>query len=181
MATKTKPWTLTELERLPNDGNRYELARGALFVTPAPSVPHELIAARLHNQLAPYVAKHDLGYVLRPRTVMMFDGSQVEPDLMVSQPHPEHDNPRWETAPTPSLIVEISSRTTERRDRNEKRALYLDAGVPEYWIVDRTARTFTVIKPATADEIVRDTMRWDPIGAPAALRFEVADVFGRKR
>jgi len=37
MATETKQWTLAEFHRLPDDGNRYELVRGTLFVTPAPA------------------------------------------------------------------------------------------------------------------------------------------------
>ncbi|MEO7359410.1 MAG: Uma2 family endonuclease, partial [Gemmatimonadaceae bacterium] len=68
MATETKQWTLAELRSLPDDGNRYELVRGALFVTPAPSNPHERIAARLTRILDPYAAKHGLGDVYRPRS-----------------------------------------------------------------------------------------------------------------
>lgn len=180
MATEIKPWTLEELHRLPDDGNRYELVRGVLFVTPAPADPHEVIAARLHRLLGQYVDNHNLGYIFRPRSVMMFEGSQVEPDLMVRQPHPDEDNPRWETAPTPSLIIEVSSGFTWRRDRNEKRAFYLDAGVPEYWIVDRNDRTIIVVKPNGADEVVRETMCWHPSGVSDAFCFELTEVFGPK-
>ncbi len=41
MAHKTAGWTVEDLERLPDDGNKYEVVRGELFVTPAPSVVHE--------------------------------------------------------------------------------------------------------------------------------------------
>src|SRR3982751_4020232 len=88
VALKVRQWTLAELHRLPDDGNRYELVRGDLFVTPAPGNPHEAIAARLTRIIDPYAAKHGLGDVYRPRAVMMFAGSQVEPDLMVRLPHP---------------------------------------------------------------------------------------------
>ncbi len=181
MATETKQWTLTELHRLPDDGNRYELVRGELFVTPAPSDPHEEIAAKLARLIDPYAAKHGLGYVYRPRAVMMFDGSQAEPDLMVRRPHPDEDHPTWETAPIPSLVAEIASRTTRRRDRNEKRALYMDAGVPEYWIVDAADRTITIVKPERVDEVVRDRTCWHPHGASAPLCFAVNEVFGKPR
>ena len=50
MATATKRWTLEELHSLPDDGNKYELVRGELFVTPPPTVDHETILARLPNQ-----------------------------------------------------------------------------------------------------------------------------------
>ena len=49
--TKTKVWTLEELHSLPDDGNKYELVHGELFVTPPPTVDHEEIAARLDRVL----------------------------------------------------------------------------------------------------------------------------------
>ena len=60
MATATKRWTLEELHSLPDDGNKYELVRGELFVTPPPTDGHETIAARLTEILAPYVREHRL-------------------------------------------------------------------------------------------------------------------------
>jgi Uma2 family endonuclease len=181
MAAATMQWTLAELHRLPDDDNTYELVRGALFVTPSPTDPHEAIAARLTRIIDPYAAKHALGDVYRPRAIMLFEGSQVEPDLMVRQPHPNEESPTWETAPTPSLVVEISSRTTWRRDRNEKRELYCAAGVAEYWIVDRIERTITVVKAASADEVVREHMCWHPSGASEPLCFDLSEVFEIKR
>lgn len=34
---ETKVWTLEELHSLPEDGNKYELLHGELFVTPPPT------------------------------------------------------------------------------------------------------------------------------------------------
>jgi len=181
MATETKHWTLAELDRLPNDGNKYELVRGELFVTPAPSPLHETIGARLSALLTPYVIKERLGYVYHPRAVVMFDGSQAEPDMMVRQPDAEEDHPTWETAPTPLLVLEIASRTTRRRDRNEKRTFYREASVPEYWIVDGADRTITIVKPMSADEVIRDTMCWHPMGASEPLCFDMSEVFGKPK
>ncbi len=76
MATATKRWTLEELHRLPDDGNKYELVRGDLFVTPPPTDAHETILARLTRLLDPYVAAHGLGFVYRPRAVLRFEGSE---------------------------------------------------------------------------------------------------------
>ena len=52
----TKVWTLEELDALPEDGNKYELVRGELFVTPPPTYDHETILARLTRLIEPYVA-----------------------------------------------------------------------------------------------------------------------------
>ena len=64
MATKTKVWTLEEVHSLPDDGNKYELVRGELFVTPPPpGGTHETILARLSRILDPYVESQKLGLV----------------------------------------------------------------------------------------------------------------------
>ncbi|MGQ0537659.1 MAG: Uma2 family endonuclease, partial [Gemmatimonadaceae bacterium] len=108
MATATKRWTLEELHSLPDDGNKYELINGELLVTPPPTDEHETIIARLSRILDPYVAKHGLGLVYRPRSVVRTEGSEVEPDLMVRQPQ-GHRKAKWESAPIPSLVVEVLS------------------------------------------------------------------------
>jgi Uma2 family endonuclease len=61
VATVVKKWTLEEVHRLPDDGNKYELVRGELFVTPPPGERHETILAQLTAILVPYVHEHGLG------------------------------------------------------------------------------------------------------------------------
>lgn len=60
MALSTSAWTLAELDRLPDDGNKYELVDGELFVTPAPSPAHEQLASVLHAILGSCVRAHRL-------------------------------------------------------------------------------------------------------------------------
>src|SRR6266849_8248096 len=144
MATKTRRWTLADLEHMPDDGNSYELVRGELFVTPAPRNAHQEIVAALTAIIAPNVWKHSVGQIHHPRAVVIIDGSQVEPDLMV-RPSVSPPLPSWEDMPLPLLIVEVLSDTTRRRDLVDKREFYADIGIAEYWIVDGDARTFTVV------------------------------------
>jgi hypothetical protein len=40
MATETATWTVAQRDRLPDDGNTYEVVGGELFVTPSPSIRH---------------------------------------------------------------------------------------------------------------------------------------------
>ena len=70
MAAAIKHWTLEELHRLPDDGNKYELVRGELFVTPPPSDDHETIIAKLARRLEPFVEAQHLGFVYHPRAVV---------------------------------------------------------------------------------------------------------------
>jgi len=55
MALTTRGWTLAELGRLPDDGNKYELVGGELFVTPTSYPAHEQLVAVLLAILVPYV------------------------------------------------------------------------------------------------------------------------------
>jgi Uma2 family endonuclease len=177
MATQTKHWTLEEVHSLPDDGNKYEVVRGELFVTPPPSNDHETITARLTRILDPFVAANALGMVYHARAVMRFEGSEVEPDLMVRQPHPRGRKGSWDDAPTPILIVEVLSPSTRRRDHEQKRQLYLDAGVPEYWMVDPDAERIRVVRVGKADELVKQQLAWSPAGATEPLRIEVPQLF----
>jgi Uma2 family endonuclease len=172
MSMPAKAWTLEELHRLPDDGNKYELIRGELFVTPPPSVDHEEVLARLHAMLAGYVEKHGVGRVYRPRAVIRFDGSEAEPDLMVRPVSPDVHGNAWEKLPAPLLVVEVLSPTTRRRDLINKRAYYLDAGAAEYWVVDTEQREIRVIRRGEQDVIARDSIVWRAAPAePLVLDF----------
>ena len=49
-------WTVDMLDALPEDGNRYEIIDGELFVTPSPSPRHQEAIAELHALLRPYLS-----------------------------------------------------------------------------------------------------------------------------
>jgi Uma2 family endonuclease len=168
-------WTLEELHRLPDDGNKYELVRGELFVTPAPSAAHERLAVVLTEILTDYARRENLGRVFHPRAVVRFQGSEVEPDIMVRE---------WTTAPVdwaeqpvPILVVEILSDITRRRDLGSKKDFYHDVGVPTYWIVDGDTRTIRTIQPPHEDVVRTDTLVWHPAGTAEPLTLDIPSVF----
>jgi Uma2 family endonuclease len=176
MASGVRAWTLEELNRLPDDGNKYELVFGELFVTPPPNEEHETIAARLTRQLDPFVARHALGAVYHPRAVVRYAGSQVEPDLMVRAERIRRTG-SWNDAPVPLLVVEIVSPYTQRRDHEQKRRFYLEAGVEEYWIVDARLRAVIVARSGSSNVTVTDTLTWRPEGAMEPLEISLAELF----
>lgn len=180
VAVQVKRWTLRELHRLPDDGNKYELIDGELFVTPPPTDDHETIAARLTRILDPYVAAQRLGFVYRPRSVLRYRGSEAEPDLMVRLPHPRPTgrDRDWDRAPVPILVVEIASPYTRRRDREQKRALYQRAGVEEYWMVDAEERSVTVARAGHEDLVATTRLTWRPSSADVPLTFDLGEIWG---
>jgi Uma2 family endonuclease len=173
-----KHWTLEEVHALPEDGNKYELVYGELWVTPGPTEQHNDIVARLTAILVPYVLAQGLGLVYHPRAVFRVGREvEVEPDEMVRRPHPDPDG-SWETAPLPILMIEVVSPSSRRRDYGEKRTLYMDRQIPEYWIVDGDRRAITVVRPGRDPEIVTDRLTWAPAGAGEPLTFDLTRVFG---
>ncbi|HEX9563369.1 MAG TPA: Uma2 family endonuclease [Gemmatimonadaceae bacterium] len=170
-------WTLDDLDRLPDDGNRYELLHGELFVTPPPEPDHETAIARLNRILVPFVERHRLGLVFCGHPVMRTSESHVQPDLAVRQPPASKS--KWESAPVPILVVEALSPSTMRRDRGPKREFYVEkVRVPDYWIVDVDDRSITVVRPGGADLVVRDSFEWSPPAVGATLEVNLDDVFG---
>jgi Uma2 family endonuclease len=176
MAQQTMRWTRADLQRLPDDGNKYEVVRGELFVTPAPSAGHQEIISVIAQHITPYVQAQTLGRVHQARSVVVIEGSEVEPDLYVRPPVPVPP-PSWEDAPRPILVVEVLSNATRRRDQIKKRSLYMDARILEYWIVDRNDRSIRVVRPDQDDMLVRDTLRWHPTGAADPFELDVAGIF----
>ena len=169
----TEPWTIEQLDRLPEDSNRYEVLGGELLVTPPPSEAHETVVARLTALLVPFVLVNALGLVYHPRSVVQVDGERTEPDLMV---RPESLHTGWANAPIPILVVEVLSPGTRARDLGKKRDFYMKAGVAEYWIVDREEKF--VIQVRRGSEVrISKILTWSPPGTQATLDIDVAKVF----
>lgn len=175
---QTIPWTRKDLDRLPDDGNRYELLNGELLVSPAPSPPHQHIVAWLNEVLTPFVLTHRVGIVHQAPSVMVRgDSSQVEPDLMV---FPKVAFDTWDDAPVPLLVIEVLSRSTPRRDLIQKRDFYLEKGVRDCWVVDRYSRSVTHIT-RDSTETVATVLTWAPEGIAATLEIDVAAMFAELR
>ena len=72
---------------------------------------------------------------------------------------------------------EVLSPSTRNRDRKEKRTLYADARIVEYWIVDPERKTVTVIARNEMERTVRDTLVWYPSGAVEPLEISLSEIF----
>lgn len=176
MAQTTGAWTLAELDRLPDDGNRYELVDGELFVTPAPSPAHEFLAHILQGILQPYVSAQGVGLAFLANSALRTAESELIPDLMVRK-FPIPPPLKWIEVPIPLLAVEVLSQTTRQRDHENKRRFYLANGIAEYWIVDGRERTIRVIKPDLDDVLAKSHLSWHPKGAAIALEIDVVEYF----
>ena len=177
---RPRRWTISDLERLPDDGNRYEIIDGALFVTPAPSLMHQRAAGELYSALRAYVEEHRLGEVFfAPADLEFASDTMVEPDLMVL---PVGDGPlprRRRAADGVLLAIEILSPGSAHADRQAKRRLYQRERIPEYWVVDLDSRLVERWRPDDErPEILIQELTWRPHGGNAAFELPLAPFFG---
>lgn len=122
---------------LPNDGKRYEVIEGELFVTPPPIPRHQRAVTRLTTELASFVKNHRLGEVfVSPIDVVFSEYDVVEPDVVfISRARASIVKEKFISG-APDLVVEVISETTAKVDRAAKLKLYARFGVQEYWIID---------------------------------------------
>jgi Uma2 family endonuclease len=129
-----------DLERWPDDGRRYELYDGEVYVIPSPLLIHQMVAARLYDVLRDYVRTHGGIVLFAPLDIVLTEYDVVQPDLLLFTREREHLLAlRKVTQVSPDLAIEILSPSTARNDRGRKRHLLARHGVREYWLVDPDA------------------------------------------
>jgi len=144
LATSTK-LTYEDYLELPDDGNRYEIIDGELFLNPAPVPRHQRIVGSLFFALHRHFLDEGGGEVLlAPTDVLLGTGNVVQPDLVVVAAANAAIVKEKNISGAPDLTIEVLSEGTRRRDEIAKRKLYEQAGVSEYWIVDPELETVKI-------------------------------------
>ena len=181
MATRSAThddWTVAQLHALPDDGNRYEIIDGALYVTPAPRYVHQWALQVLSEHLLPFARANALDVMCLAADIQYSDRTLVQPDLFVFPRVPGKRITEWADVQPLRLVVEALSPSTRRRDRTVKRKLYLSEGIPEYWMLNIEARTIERWRLESAEaEIVSTTLDWHPVPSRAPLRIDVVEFF----
>jgi Uma2 family endonuclease len=181
MATNpVRRWTYREFAQLPDDGNRYEVIAGELYVTPAPGSIHQKIVTNLIKLLGPFVENHGLGELVLGIDVLFAEGDYLEPDLVFVRHDREEIIQKRGSEGSPDLVIEVLSDSTAARDRGLKRERYALYGVPEYWVLDPDARQIEVYRlreDQRLSQVVRDRLAWQPVAGGPVLEIDVEYVF----
>ena len=129
------------------DDKRYELLDGELVMPPAPGELHQSVSGMLGWKLVQFAVENRLGRVYHaPFDVVLSDMDVVQPDLIfVSNERADIITPA-NIQGAPDLVVEILSPSTAARDKTFKRSLYARHGITEYWMVDLTTKTITILR-----------------------------------
>lgn len=162
MTTSPLRWTSADLEALPDDGKRYEIVDGELYVSKQPHWHHQFTCGRLFRFLDEWNEQTALGVVNAAPGLIFADDDDVAPDVVwISKA-------RLATAlgadgklhAAPELVIEVLSPggANERRDREAKRKLYSRRGVHEYWIVDWQRREVEIYRREQAALVLMGTL-----------------------
>ncbi|MDQ3548042.1 MAG: Uma2 family endonuclease [Chloroflexota bacterium] len=178
-------WCYDKWEHLPNDGNRYEVIDGVLYMSTAPSFWHQRTIMRLDRNVGlPLETQNVAIAVSAPIGLIMPGADPVQPDFMLIRSErrdiiAEDGRIRG----VPDLISEVLSPNNPELDTVIKRAAYARAGVPEYWMLRPVTRDVRICwRPdqssgdyaeerfvPSGSELVSPTL---PIRVPVAMLFE---------
>ena len=154
MSTTTR-WTSADLESLPDDGTRYEIIDGELYMSKAAHVFHADVCARVCFELELWNRKEKSGKVLPGPGLIFAEDNDVIPDAIWIS-HEQFaialgDDGHLHSAP--ELVIEVLSpgATNEKRDREAKLNLYSRRGVSEYWILSWQKRQIEVYRRVEAE------------------------------
>ena len=134
-ATVAELLTAAELLALPDDGNRYELARGELVTVPPPSFRHGVVAGNLGFFISGFVRARNLPYVngaeasayieQNPDTVRAADYA-LYPRRRIPSPLPDQG---YIPGLIPELVVEVIAPGYGAARAAGRARMWLDAGV----------------------------------------------------
>lgn len=147
-ATQSAPaqgkWTYDDYALLPDDGIRYEVIRGELYMSAAPRPLHQRVITRLAFFLEGFLEESALGTAyVAPIDVILPGklGDPVQPDILFVRQERMAIVGETRIEGAPDLVIEVLSPSNPAHDRSLKYELYAEAGVPEYWIIDPHGQT----------------------------------------
>jgi len=176
MPISVPTYTVDDLDRFPDDGNRYELLDGVLLVTPSPGMPHQVATLRLAALLTNLLRPWPEILVTSPGVIIHWPKTQLEPDILVFRS--PKGSLRWDAVVDHFLAVETLSPSTGVYDREFKRPAYLELGVHEVWRVDGDDQAILVSRPGEApDRPYRDQRHWSPRGLSRTLVIDIEPIF----
>ncbi|MEW6095325.1 MAG: Uma2 family endonuclease, partial [bacterium] len=146
VATEEEKWTYQDYVQLPNNGKRYQIIQGEVYMSPAPVPYHQEVLWNLAQMLSNFVRKNRLGKIfIAPCDILLSDVNVVQPDIFfISKENLNIIKDKYIEG-VPDLIIEITSPYTQKLDKIVKKKLYETYKVKEYWIVDVDKKTLQIL------------------------------------
>ncbi len=181
---KTIRWTSRDLDILPDDGTRYEIIEGELFMSKQPHKFHQLVSGRIWILLQTWSLQTGSGEAVIAPGVIFAEDNDVAPDVTwmgkerLASTYQEDG--KYHAAPDLAIEILSPGPANERRDREFKLWLYSRRGVLEYWIVSWMEQRVEIYRRDEAQLTLHSTLfRNDMIQSPHLPGFscQVAQFF----
>lgn len=162
-----RPWTLADLELLPDDGYRYEIIDGQIVVSPPPRVGHQLLTDALCALLRARGELAITGVGVHVSAGLGRQESCVIPDVVVVRRLPARDAVVV-SAEDVTLAAEVISPGSRRRDEHTKLSLYAELGIVNYLLIDPEAAAVTHLQLRGGEYVpVQADVAWEQLMPPA--------------
>lgn len=178
--------TLAEYEQMCVAGvfgpeTRVELIRGEIVDMAPPGPEHEDSVAGLHFHFFEKVQRHALVWPQGNSTRLPNSSSRPQPDLALLRWRDDFYRSKSPSAEDVILVVEVAH-SSLIYDSDEKLALYAEAGIPEYWLVNLVDKVIEVYTDPSSGQYqsVKRVKRGEKIQLPGDLEGSIAavDVLG---
>jgi Uma2 family endonuclease len=135
-----------DMEFPENDPFIYELINGVLMKKQAQTSRHQTAVTKILFAFEMVVQTHDKGFAFTAPIDVSFDKhNNTQPDVIFIKK--ERDfliDPTNGIVGAPDIIVEVISPSSVKADKKDKKALYLEFGVKEFWLVDPVYQTLSL-------------------------------------
>ncbi len=144
-------WTTKDLERFSDDdGTRYEIIDGELYMSKQPHMNHQVVCSEIVRLLGNWNKQTTASLVTTVPGIIFSNDNDVVPDVIwISKARRAASmQPDGKLQGAPELAIEVLSPGTanENRDYEAKRGLYSRQGVNEYWIVSWPERRVEIFR-----------------------------------
>lgn len=145
-----RPMSLERFDRAAGrEGHLYELSKGVIEVIDVSHPDHAMQVQEIRDQVSAYRFSHPgvihfVGSSGEAKILLATDQSERHPDLSIYLTRSPGGPDVWSIW-VPEIVVEVVSRSSAKRDYEDKPDEYLGFGVKEYWIVDPFKRQMTAL------------------------------------
>ena len=163
------------VDEMPETNQPCELWDGELIMAPAPFFDHQKTVLRFYRKLDDWVSFGKLGEVIAsPIDMVLSPHRAVQPDVAFIATARLGIIQRVIRGPA-DLVAEVVSLEGRSRDPIEKRDLYEQHGVKEYWIIDPEPETVEVLALMNGRyELVKRSRPGDTAASQLLPGFKVA-------
>ena len=163
------------VDEMPETNQPCELWDGELIMAPAPFFDHQKTVLRFYRRLDDWVSFGKLGEVVAsPIDMVLSPHRAVQPDVAFIATARLAIIQRVIRGPA-DLVAEVVSLEGRSRDPIEKRDLYEQHGVKEYWIIDPEPETVEVLALVNGRyELVKRSRPGDTAASQLLPGFKVA-------